>query len=749
MDVRLHGPGADVRLERLRRLSAAEIAGRGWQAIRRWLDRTGVSGGAGARPHAVFAVLDTEGEVGKIRARARTGDLDGAARALRDRFRDHAPRRFFAGASGFEPAQADPLTGYREQVLAAAETVEAGRFDLLGFSGLSFGDPLDWHLDPVSGRRAPLVHWSRIGFLDPREVGDSKVAWELSRHQWLVLLAQAHRLTGDERHAEAAFRALEAWLRLNPPGIGINWASSLEAAMRILSWSWTLVLLRETEALSPSRFEAVLQAVWLHASHVERHLSRYFSPNTHLTGEALGLFYAGVLFPELKAAARWRDLGSRILGAEIQRQVYPDGVHFELSTCYQRYMAETAVHFLVLAEKNAIPVPGRVRERAVAMIDFLVAMRRPDGTVPQIGDADGGWLMPLARRRPEDMRGVFAIAAALWGRPAHAWAAGGPAPETLWMLGKAGLEAAAAVSASPPPDGPTTVFPDGGYVVMRSGWDEEAHQLIFDSGPLGCPISAGHGHADLLAIQCAAFGESIVVDPGTGSYSDADGWRSYFRGTLSHSTVTLDGESQAHPVGPFVWDRRPSARLVDCHREGTIEIAEGVHEAYGRPAESVRHRRRVLFVDRRLWILVDDLEGARPHAVELRFQFAALPVQVEAESWVRARGHRRGLLLRALATRPLALRVTEGGNRPREGWISTAYGQREPAPMAVYSADGALPLRVVTLILPLEGPDDAAPEVRMVEEGDLVTALLVGSSVIPLKAAASSGNRENVRANTR
>ncbi len=57
----------------------------------------------------------------------------------------------------------------------------------------------------------------------------------------------------------------------------------------------------------------VLAAIWLHAAHVKRYLSYYFSPNTHLTGEALGLFYAGVLFREFADAARWRELGARIL----------------------------------------------------------------------------------------------------------------------------------------------------------------------------------------------------------------------------------------------------------------------------------------------------------------------------------------------------------------------------------------------------------------------------------------------------
>ena len=67
---------------------------------------------------------------------------------------------------------------------------------------LQLDDPIDWHRDLVSGKQAPQVHWSEIDPLDPEKVGDSKVVWELNRHQWVVRLAQAWAFTGDERYAE-------------------------------------------------------------------------------------------------------------------------------------------------------------------------------------------------------------------------------------------------------------------------------------------------------------------------------------------------------------------------------------------------------------------------------------------------------------------------------------------------------------------------------------------------------------------
>ncbi|HKQ61352.1 MAG TPA: heparinase II/III family protein, partial [Candidatus Polarisedimenticolaceae bacterium] len=323
-----------------------------------------------------------------------------------------------AGAATFFPGVrgAGTTARFREQIVGRAEAIREGRFDLLGYHRLSFGKPIDWHLDPVSGRRAPRRHWSRIDPLDSASVGDCKVTWELNRHAWLVALGQAYRLSGDARHADTATRYLREWMAENPPGLGINWASSLEAALRMIAWSWALFLFAPAAEFSPQFRAVVLKWISIHAAHVARYLSYYFSPNTHLTGEALGLFYVGVLFPELPEARHWSALGSRILDEQSARQILDDGVYFEQSTAYQRYTLEIYLHYLILAALNGVAVPREVGERVERLVDFLLAARHPDGSMPEIGDADGGTLLALAPRAPDDFRAVFSTAAVLFGR---------------------------------------------------------------------------------------------------------------------------------------------------------------------------------------------------------------------------------------------------------------------------------------------------------------------------------------------
>ncbi len=713
-----------MKLQRLKSMGIGEIAYRGRQEANKLFERVGSNGHA---PGYTLQKSLAPDALKELRG-ASTGDIRALASALTKRFKANAAKRFFAGAA--DPQSTRLLREHTPDACRAivdiADKALAGRFKLLGYEDLFFGDPIDWRLDPLSGRRSPLAHWSSIDHLDFAAAGDHKVVWELNRHQWLIFLGEAYRLTGDEKYARGFAEYLRQWLRANPPSRGINWASSLEAALRIISWTWTLFLFRDSAALSPEHFVRMLEGISFHAIHVEKYLSYYFAPNTHLTGEALGLFYAGAVFSELESARRWRDLGARILIDESERQILPDGVYFEQSTCYQRYTAEIYLHFLLLAERNGIAVPRAVEERVQRLLDALLVFRRPDGSLPDIGDADGGWLLPFAPRAPSDCRGVFAVAANLFERREYAWAAGGPAPESIWLLGSACRQSAAALNWSPPSTADPIIYPSGGYVVMRSSWMPDAHQMIFDVGPLSSPKS-GHGHADLLSIQCSVFGEPFLVDAGTYCYTSEPEWRDFFRGAAAHSTATVDSQDQARAAGPFRWDHHPQARLRRCVTTTEYVLTDGEHDAYARLADPVIHRRRVVFVARRFWIVADDFFGEANHRIDLRFQFAPLTVAVERDGWIKAHsGSGRALLLKSFAGAPIRLDVTTGCQSPIGGWVSPDYGRRVPAPLVSYSTEVRLPLRILTLLLPVEDAGAPIPKVLLMMRESTPSGLQFG-----------------------
>jgi uncharacterized heparinase superfamily protein len=580
------------------------------------------------------------------------------------------------------------------------------------------------HCDGIVATADVLIDrlpWNRDR-VDPLLAEDPAVGWEPRRHQWLVRMAQAYTLTGDSRYAEACIAALDAWLDdQERASAEADFTESPEVAARLMSWCWVLMLLRTASDVSDIWITRLLVAVARQVTHLQRSLALYCPPPTQVTGNALALVYAGALCPDSADARQWRDQGARVLIAQSEAQICADGVHFEQSTCFHAYTADVYLHFLLLASRNGLEVPAAVAQRIERMIEFLLAIRRPDGSIPSIGDGDGGTLLPLAPRRGADSRGRFALAAALFERPDFCWAAEGLAPEVAWLMGPEGVRRFDALRPSPPASTGSRVFPSGGYAVLRTGWERDAHQMIVDVGPLGCPVSSGHGHADILGLQCVAFGQPFIADPGTHCYSGDSKWRDFFRSTAAHSTVVVDGASQAEATGPFGWQRHPRVRLREWHSTSDFDFVDAEHDGYTALPDPVTHRRRVIFVKPGYWIVVDDLAGRLRHQIDLTFQFATADVRLEAHPWARAAAPNGPVLwISPFPSAPAQPALKCGEPSPTRGWISPEFARLSPAPMLIYSFAVALPWRIVTLLLPDRQGLSAPPAVRpLYDDGGL------------------------------
>ena len=258
------------------------------------------------------------------------------------------------------------------------------------------------------------------------------------------------------------------------------------------------------------------------------------------------------------------------------------------------------------------------------------------------------------------------------------------------------------------------MFASGGYVVMKTGPDPGAHQMIVDVGPLGCSLSSGHGHADLLSVQCAAFGEPVLVDGGTYCYTSEPEWRNFFRGTAAHSTLMIDGRDQVDPGGPFSWRGRAHVQVREWRSSAQCDFVDAAHSAYA----GLEHRRRVLFVKPDYWVIVDDVHvtGKTEHPpgalLELGFQFAPMNVALVGDRWARAETPRGNTFwIGSFGPNALRAAVRTGELAPIRGWISTGYGQRTPAPLLVYAARAPLPWRSITLLLPRRGAPASVPVV--------------------------------------
>lgn len=649
-----------------------------------------------------------------------------------------SPYGFFATAERTERAELcrQRTPGDVARTVRDADGVMTDGITLLGHVFRPADHDFDWHADPTRGRLWPLVA------LDDNDVvrgvnADVKLVWEVNRHQFLPTLARAGCYTGDERYARACVAILRSWIDANPTGLGVNWSSNLEVAIRMTSWVWTLHWLVGTPALDDDTLRSWLGSLRAHRDHVGRHLSIYTDATNHLIGEAAALAIVSLWLPELDDSERWLATTIDVLGREIERQVAEDGVGREQATSYQRYVLDWMLQVIRLAERNGVALPPGIRARTRAMLDALAVLVGPGSRAPRIGDSDHARAVPFFTEDYWQFDEILALGAATLGAPpatAH--------ESTIWMTG---TDVGKPTAAPVPPR--SHLFREGGYAVLHSVPHTTPARLVFDCGPLGYLPHASHGHADLLSVLVDVGDEEMLIDPGTFAYWDEHGRRDLFRATRSHNTVEVGGRDQADGFDPFMWLNIPANGLAAAELGGSVQYVEAWHDGYRRLRAPVQHRRGVLGVPGG-WLLIDWLEGTGTHQFTRWFHVAphARVTTTGDTAGVTSATGAAQLLLCDLRSRDDAPSTLTVGTAP----YSERYGQEVAAPVVRFHDRADLPALRLTAVVP-SPTNGSAPTLRIEEiTGDraagmlhvrLVTATSTRLDVVLRCGGGSSGRR--------
>jgi hypothetical protein len=602
------------------------------------------------------------------------------------------------------------------QIVSRAGKICAHHFDLLGYQDLDYGASITWHLDAVHGKTAPRKPFHQIQYLDFAEVGDSKVTWELNRHQHLVTLAKAYRLTNDERFAQEIVSQWQSWHVQNPYPIGINWASSLEVAFRALSWMWVYALLDGTKVFTEEFRGEYLRAQAVNGRHIERYLSTYFSPNTHLLGEGVALFCLGIMCPGLERAERWKSMGWKIVLEAAERQVNPDGFHFEQSTYYHVYALDFFLHAALLASANGISLPKNFEETIERMMDVLYLLGRA-GPPARFGDDDGGRVFDPARNREEHLVDPLSLGAILFGRADFKVIARDLREETIWLAGAAGVAQWNSIDAKSG-NAKSSAMPYSGIYILSSLYStpQSYSQLIVKTSPVAT-AGGGHSHADALGLCLQSSGKSLLIDPGTCEYVGSVGKRNQYRGTAAHNTVTVDERDQADPDGAFSWKQKIPAKVERWVAGETFTLFIGRHDGYARLAKPAVHKRCVVSLKSGIFLVRDLVEGEGEHRLDLSWMLQA-ELQLQQEHLFRLKKSSPGLAV-------LPAQDHVWAEEAHKSFWSPAYGAERRTTVLKFGRSGRLPAEFATLLAPLA--DAAAIPgkfVRLRPEGasDLVRA---------------------------
>jgi hypothetical protein len=542
-----------------------------------------------------------------------------------------------------------------------------------GQSGtITFGPQIDWTANPTEGEARTHL-WNE----------------SLNRHFHFRTLSDAYWNTGQDKYAaEIAAQIMDWATRMPRPmlssgnNVGHYAWQTLTTSIRI-SDVWPQALYRCMDA--PSFTDDVLVTIMKSYRQQAQHLLRWPSGGNWLTSESNGLFTAGMLFPEFREAAEWRRVGVERLYKQLDDEVYPDGMEYELAAGYNNWVVSEFAHILELADLNNLrdELPADYQAKIEKMYNYLLLASMPDGTIPGLNDSGNS-----------DVRSLLATGFKLFPRRRDF-----EFVATSRQRGEA-------------PQITSHAFPWTGHYVMRTGWDADATYLLLDAGPYGY----AHQHEDKLSFVLWGKGRQLLLDPGNFSY-DRSRWRKYVLATYGHNTVLVDGLGQARggKRETYFWPRpwqgaSPADNDARWATTDQYDFASGVYaDGYGPQHLDVTHTRRVLFCkDLGVFLVTDTMKPSddAQHQYQALFHLDSTDATV-ADGVVMTQNEGQANLVITPAP-GLSVEIVKGkSEEPVQGWSN---GPWRAIPTAIYAATGTGTVRMAFALEPVAA--GATPKVK-------------------------------------
>ncbi len=540
-------------------------------------------------------------------------------------------------------------------------------------------DRFEFHGDRAQVPRTSSggIEWSYGG-----SKNDPAWGWELSKMEYFMTLLYAYEKTGRPAYVKRIDEDTRDWILANPhpgkmtkngPWNGIN------VATRARYWVQVFYQLQSVDEFSPAARILMLSSVVEHAQYLMVFHRR--DDNNWTVSEVTALGIVGCAWPEFRDAIGWRAYSQEKVGQQMGALVYPDGAEAELSCGYQRLSTESFEAYVDMCRRFGHPVADSIEVGVKRMWSYLAYTLRPDGTAPENNDSD---------RR--DLREKLIEAAGRHDRPDWTYIA---------TNGQEGMK---------PRIGPSVTFPWAGQAVMRSGWDADAQWSFFDAGPFG----VAHQHYDKLHVSIDAFGRALLVDAGR-YYYDRSPFRDYFVSSASHNVILIDGAGQ-HMTAYRA--ERPMAG-GDYGSTPEFDFARGVFGAgYQGASGRAVHTRTLVYVRERFWIVADRVETDRSRNVDVLWHFAPdCNLVIDGKTVASNDDGKGNLRVVPIGGVPWRIAMVEGADNPVQGWYSPRYTEKEPSPVAVYSAEIPGTETFAWVLLPARG-EVPAVDARVLSSGE-------------------------------
>ncbi len=583
---------------------------------------------------------------------------------------------------------------YNEQwltpLLTQAESIMDHKLSYFDLKDHDLGTPINWHKDHSADIYSKLGHILSVNYRDFKNNGDCKLVWEPNRHHQMVVLARAYKVSGDIKYAQAAVEQITHWLDENPYGKGMNWRSPLELAIRLISWVWTIDLIKDSGLFTGDFKQRLLESVFLHCRDVSGKFSQGTSANNHLVGEAAGVYIAARYFSILKDARQWQEKSKQVLEKEIQAQTFEDGCTKEHAFSYQFFVFQ----FYLLtgltgkwSDDSFSPAYWQTLNR---LSHFIATIAEGGQHYPMLGDQDDGYVLDLGDH-VHDINALCDVVSHLYDDTIFTQGLKKTSESSFWLFNNR-QQPINQINPNERELSPVA-FTDSGYYLLQAGKLSEKNQasILMDVAELGYTAIAAHGHADALSCVVRINQQDLFVDTGTYDYFSFPQWRNHFRKTRAHNTIEIDGLDQSVMTGPFMWESHAQAicSVWSPTEFGGKIVAE--HDGYKRLGSPVNHQRSIdLDVQKKQINIVDALTTQGQHDAVIYFHFSEDCQNIEIKEGICTLSLGDSLVVIKLPEKMQAVlikgEVSDDQQTPSLGWLSRGYHQKVPITTLALSA---------------------------------------------------------------
>lgn len=451
-------------------------------------------------------------------------------------------------------------------------------------------DKVDWHSNPTYN-------------------GYKEWTWQFSRHNDVKLLAHQYLLSGKKEYAEAAASLMSSWIATCPPpapdvsGGETDCWRTIECGIR-MGANWPYIIYVFYKDFSDELLCGILLSLYQHGWRL-RH--NYMSANWRLM-EMNGLMHISVLFPFFRDSEEWKAFAIKMMQEESEKQIYPDGFQYELTTGYHEVAINNYQRFLSVMQAFGLEMPSSLIDVIKRGAEVNIKLMLPSGRLPDINDGTDHFvkelLMPKTRLISDD--------------------------SIDWVIsdGKKGRK----------PSYDSIALEYSGFFVFRTGWGKDDVYALFDSAPFG----RGHQHEDKLSFMIADGERILVADSGCYAYDDSD-MRKYTISSYGHNVMLIDGMGQ-NRRRDYVWHDEDIKEKSDLEWEISedLEWARGGYSGpYGDDCEEpASWKRSIYFVkksalsSRPYFIIHDAVEGSTEHEYTMLYHVDAARKSISSDSAV-------------------------------------------------------------------------------------------------------------------